>query len=100
MSTTNGVLEIGSPIAVTINGVSVQNTDHASEKKNSKNTSIEGSLSLYTKTEPWINFTIDLGFIVPAKMVLANEDLPDSMEHRPPPLPKNPPPEDDEISLP
>ena len=81
-STPSAVLEIGSPMAVTINGVTV--SPQASKVPES-----------YPRQPS--------GFLVPAKPAIAHEDIPDSMGHHsltsnkpPPPLPMSPPPNDDD----
>ena len=87
-SSSAAVLEIGSPMAVTINGVNV--TNHS----NAKMPQIDASSSSVVRPPK--------GFLVPAKMAIAHEDIPDSMGHvsltskPPPPLPMSPPPDDDE----
>jgi len=76
-SPSTAVLEIGSPMAVTINGVTVS------------------PMAKVDACSPMV----DKGFIVPAKPALAHDDIPDSMDHmktHPPPLPISPPPDDDD----
>ena len=79
------VLEIGAPMAVTINGVTVSQA--------SPMTKVEACSPMEAPPK---------GFIVPAKLVIAHDDIPDSMGPTslglkpPPPLPDTPPPEDED----
>lgn len=72
------VLEIGPPMAVTINGVSFTNTSM-------------GSPSESGASDCGSNYSHD--GLVPAQPAMADEDIPDSMEQAPP-LPECPPPEE------
>lgn len=86
------VLEISHPTSVTINGVSVTESNEVT-----------------VGTDSVDNITAN-GFIVPARPAMADEDMPDSMEtssqqpnetslQLPPPLPEGPPPQfDDDTS--
>ena len=88
--TSAATLEIGEPTSVTINGVKVMEN----EVNTSNNcTSAGGSIS----GPPSVSPSVTAGsFIVPATPAMANEDIPDSMQSVPPPVPTCPPPEFDD----
>ena len=78
------VLDIGTPTAVTINGVTVANSSDSQQMRNPADVVIGSS-----------------GLIVPARPAMADEDMPDSLDQqtRPPPLPDCPPPEFEDEDL-
>merc|ERR1712183_842260 len=81
-------LEIGEPTSVTINGVKVVETGEA------------GAEVTASSGPPSMTPSVTAGsFIVPATPAMANEDIPDSMQSVPPPVPTCPPPEFDDEEL-
>ena len=88
--TSAATLEIGEPTSVTINGVKVmENEVNTSNNSASAGGSISGP--------PSVSTSVTAGsFIVPATPAMANEDIPDSMQSVPPPVPTCPPPEFDD----
>ena len=74
-STSAAVLDVGTPTAVTVNGVTVS-TSPSSRDPSETN-----------------------GYLVPARLAMVQEDVPDSLEsNKPPPLPSCPPPEFEDSS--
>ena len=84
--TSTATLEIGEPTSVTINGVKVmENGEAATNGVVNASTTSSGPPSISAGS-----------FIVPATPAMANEDIPDSMQSVPPPVPTCPPPEFDD----
>lgn len=80
-------LEIGAPTSVTINGVTV--TSSSPDKSKFEEVTLRSGPT-----------STSAGVIVPATPALAHEDIPDSMQSQPPPLPNSPPPEEDDGNKP